>query len=76
MIPEKPPIHQAPSKGLHFILSVGSLGRPLHPHFGAYLRRHAGRDSHDLARPWPLKIILDNIVGNHKLPALAEQCVT
>ncbi len=21
-----------------------------------------------LAAPWPLKIVLDNVVGNHKLP--------
>lgn len=28
-----------------------------------------------LASPWPLKIIIDNVVGNHKLPHLLDQLV-
>jgi ABC-type multidrug transport system fused ATPase/permease subunit len=29
-----------------------------------------------LAAPWPLKVILDNVVGNHKLPAWLNSAVT
>ncbi len=32
-----------------------------------HLPRYAGRNRMSLATPWPLKLILDNVVGDHKM---------
>ena len=51
---------------------IGGLIRPYRSTLVGHFSRHAGRDAMSLAAPWPLKIILDNVVGDHKMSPLAR----
>jgi ABC-type multidrug transport system fused ATPase/permease subunit len=48
---------------------VGRLVRPYAPVLALILLAMLVETAMSLAAPWPLKVILDNAVGNHRLPA-------
>ncbi len=62
---------KAPSAGLAPF--VGGLLAPYRTTLGVVLAAMLVETAMSLAGPWPLKVILDSVVGDHKLPAWVER---
>ncbi|HMQ69473.1 MAG TPA: ABC transporter ATP-binding protein [Ignavibacteria bacterium] len=67
---ENPLNKKSPKKGVFSL--VRELLKPYHKWLYIVLTAMLLETAMSLAAPWPLKIILDNVVGKHKLPGYLE----